>query len=271
VDAQPPIPQSPWIRRQSGQGPSVTRAAALPVSDSEDESVQLTKSLEHESDHLWKHNRLVAIITLTLPIWTSTAILAAAIVWGGAALVRKLIVATVASFVAGRLIILGGDSAGHSTGFSSFQLALLVLYLDVMWAVVLTWHAGALFHVPWLGNRLKSAVQEGSSLVGQHRWMRNATFAAVLCFVMLPISSTGSIGGSLLGRLLGLSKRATLTLVLTGSVLGCTAMYAGAEMLEQYIDNSHSAVRYGGIAVLVFLFFVLGRRYRRSIAPNDTV
>ena len=265
MDTQPSIPEFPRIPKQSEQSPSVTRVAAIPVSNSDDESVQLTKSLEDESDHLWKHNRLVAVCTLTLPIWTCAAILAAAVGWGGTALVRRMVVAAVASFVAGRLIILGGDSATHSTGFSPFQLALLVLYLDVMWAVVLTWHAGALFHLPWLGNRLKSAVHEGSLLVRQHRWMRNATFVAVLCFVMLPISSTGSIGGSLLGRLLGLSKRATLTLVLSGSVLGCTVMYVGAEMLQRYIDSSHPAARYGGIAALVIFFCVLSRRYRRSI------
>ena len=230
-----------------------------------DESERLTKSLEHESDDLWKHHRVAALTTLTLPIWSATTLLTAAVLWGGAALGKKLVVAVVASLVAGRLIILGGDTASQPAGFSAIQLAMMVLYLDVMWAVVLTWHAGALFHVPWLGNRLKSAVQEGSSLIKRNRWMRHATVAAVLCFVMLPISSTGSIGGSLLGRLLGLSRRATLTVVLVGSVLGCAAMYAGAEILEQYIDSRHPAVRYGGIAVLALIFFVLSRRYRRSI------
>jgi hypothetical protein len=43
-------------------------------------------------------------------------------------------------------------------------------------------------------------------------------------------------------------------------------MYASAEMLEDYIDDSSLAVRYGGVAVVVFIFFVLTRRYRRSIA-----
>jgi hypothetical protein len=120
--------------------------------------------------------------------------------------------------------------------------------------------------VPWLGKRLKVAVLEGNALIREHRWMRNVTAGAVMAFVMLPISSTGSIGGSLLGRLLGLSRVTTLSVVLTGSILGGAIMYASAEMLEDYIDDSSLAVRYGGVAVVVFIFFVLTRRYRRSIA-----
>lgn len=265
MDAHSPVLDVPLICPKPDSDSSTTMEYSPPEATATEESSRLTKSLEHESDDLWKHHRLAAITTLTLPVWSSGALLTAAACWGGFAFVRKLVVAVVASLVAGRLIILGGDSANQPVGFSALQLALLVLYLDAMWAVVLTWHAGALFHVPWLGNRLISAVQEGSSLIRRNRWMRNATVAAVLLFVMLPISSTGSIGGSLLGRLLGLSRRATLTVVLVGSVLGCAAMYAGAEMLEQYIDSSHPAVRYGGIAVLVLMFFVLSRRYRRAI------
>ena len=231
-----------------------------------EDPIRLRRSLERESDSLWKHNRLVAVATLTLPIWLTTTVLAVAAVQGGFTLVRQLVLAILASLVAGRLIILRGESAVQPIGFSATELALLVLYLDTIWAVVLTWHAGVLFHVPWLGRRLKAAVQEGSVLVKRNHWMRNVTVAAVLCFVMLPISSTGSIGGSLLGRLLGLSRRGTLTVVLIGSVLGCAMMYAGAEVLKKHVDVSHPGIRYGGIAVLMLLFFILSRRYRRSIA-----
>ena len=255
-------------RRDTDLDMAVSPETSSPEAPSTDDPVRLTRSLEHESNSLWKHHRLTAIATLTLPIWLSAAILVTAAVWGGFSLVRKLILATVASAVAGRLVILGGESADQPIGFSAIQLALLVLYLDTIWAIVLTWHAGALFHVPWMGPRLKAAVEEGSLLIRRNRWMRNVTVAAVMCFVMLPISSTGSIGGSLLGRLLGLSRRFTLTIVLIGSVLGCAVMYAGAAVLRQYVDGSNPAVRYGGIAILVLLFFVLSRRYRRAMAED---
>ncbi|MEZ6127216.1 MAG: hypothetical protein R3C59_00875 [Planctomycetaceae bacterium] len=234
--------------------------------DSEHASAKLVHSLEHESNDLWKQHRLVALTTLTLPIWASLVALTAAFVWGGGELVRHLLIAVLASIVAGRLIILGGHGPEADTGFSALQLAALVLCMDTIWAIVLTWHAGALLHVPWIGPRLKSAVQEGNLLIRSNRWMRNLTVAVVLVFVTLPISSTGSIGGSLLGRLLGLSRLTTFVVVLIGSVIGGLVMYLGAEALAPFFRDSHPSVRYGGVALVAGLLWILSRRYRRSIS-----
>ena len=252
--------------------PSSNSSDELPTGESAaakelagDDSERLMESLEHESNSLWKQSPLLAVATLTLPIWLSAVILAGAFLVGGMAQVRKLAIATMAAAAAGRFVILGGKD-DHPAGFSAIELALLVLYLDTIWAIVLAWHAGVLFRVPWLGKRLKAAVQEGNLLLKKNRWMRNITVGAVLAFVMLPISSTGSIGGSLLGRLLGLSRGATLFVVLLGSIIGGAIMYAGAGVLGPYFEESHPAIQYGGIAVLVFIGFLLSRRYRRSIA-----
>ena len=143
---------------------------------------------------------------------------------------------------------------------------MIVLCIDTIWAVVLTWHAGILFHVPWLGVKLRAAVIEGGLLLKSNRWMRRMTVIAVLAFVMLPISSTGSIGGSLLGRLLGLSRTATLATVLIGSILGGGMMLGFAEALAPWFQNVSLTTRYGGIVLIVLMGFVLSRRYRRSLA-----
>lgn len=238
---------------------------AIPKLSAAEDSDQLMSSLEHESDDLWKDHRVAAIATLSLPIWAAMFALAGAFVWGGLSLARKLVVAAIASAVAGRFIIWAGDGVDESISFSPMQLALLVLSLDTVWAIVLTWHAGLLFHVPWLGPRLKAAVQEGGLLLKSNRWMRRLTVGAVLAFVMLPISSTGSIGGSLLGRLLGLSRAATLSTVLIGSILGCTVMLAFAEALAPWFQDMSPTVRFGGITVIVLIGFVISRRYRHSL------
>lgn len=226
-----------------------------------EESAQLMSSLEHEADGLWKTSRPVALLTLTIPIWLTGVVLVFSYVFGGMALVKNLVVAAAASIPAGRFIIWAGDAGG----FSALQFAFVIFYLDIIWAVVLTWHAGFLFHVPSVGPRLKGAVQEGTLLLKRNRWMKRLTVLSVLLFVMLPVSSTGSIGGSLLGRLLGLTRPATLSIVVLGSILGCAVMLAGAEALRPWFEQGGFAVRYGGLAVIVLFFFVLSRRYRRSL------
>lgn len=232
------------------------------AADSQEEAMQ---SLERESGSLWKEHPIAAFVTLTVPLWLSAAILVAAFVWQGFALVKQLVLATMASAAAGRFIIWTGTSAEHGLGFSAWQLALLVLYLDTIWAIVLTWHAGFLFHVPWLGVRVKAAVEEGNALLKSNRWIRRVTVLGVMLFVMLPISSTGSIGGSLLGRLLGLSRAGTFITVVAGSLIGGGLMLAGAEALAPWFQSIGPAGTYGSIAVLVLVGFVISRRYRRSI------
>ena len=246
------------MSRAETENCSVSEASA-------DDSGQLVVALERESDGLWRQNRVGAAITLTMPLWLGFAAATVAYVYGGMQLVQKLVVATVASLVVGRLIIIGGESGDGPVGFSSLEFAVLVFCLDVVWAVVLCWHAGFLFHVPWLGVRLKAAVHEGTQLLKANRWMRRVTIGVVLALVMLPISSTGSIGGSLLGRLMGLSKNSTLVVVVVGSILGCGLMLAGAEVLNRWVDQSSYALRYSGIAIVMLFLFVLTKRYQRSI------
>lgn len=227
-------------------------------------SASLMSSLEHESDDLWKEHRLIAMATLTVPVWLSGLLLTATAVWQGADVASRLVFATIASLAAGRFIIWGGDPAASASGLSPLELALLVLYMDTIWAMVLTWHAGVLFHLPRIGQQLKTAVREGTALIRSNRWMRRLTVLAVLAFVMLPVSSTGSIGGSLLGRLLGLSRVATFAIVVIGSVLGGAVMLLGAELLEPWLATAGPAARWLGVGVVAVVLVILGRRYRRA-------
>ena len=70
--------------------------------------------------------------------------------------------------------------------------------------------------------------KEGGNLAANVPWVRRVTFLAIVVFVMFPLASTGSIGGSLFGRLLGLSRVRTVVAVVLGSLSGCAAMYFGA-------------------------------------------
>ena len=229
----------------------------------DDGAASAVASLEHESDDLWKQYPAVAWLTLTAPLWISALVLAGVTIWRGAETARLVVLATLTATAAGRFIIWGG---GDSTvGLTALELAGVMLCMDFMCAVLLTWHAGFLFHIPWVGPRLRAAVREGTAMLKQKPWMRRLTTLAVLMFVMLPISSTGSIGGSLLGRLLGMSRAATFAVVILGSVLGCSVMLLGAELLEPLMESAGPGVRYAGLAVVVGIGVILSRRYLSTL------
>ena len=169
-------------------------------------------------------------------------------------------------FFFGKFVILGG-SEGELLEVREFytaeQLVVLVLYMDVMTACVLTSHLGFLFRLPVLGGKLKTLVDDGQFILQSNRWMKRATFVGLVAFVMFPLAATGSVGGSIVGRLLGMSRLGTFTGIAIGNVLGCALMYFGSEVITRHLDRDNPMLLIGGIAVIAAIIFILNHRYRQ--------
>lgn len=254
--------------------PEESRTAAPPP-DAESgtpDDEQLVSGFERDSDSLWRNERLLAIATLAGPALITLAVIVAVAVSAGFEEARHLVLAgLLAFFVLGRFVILGGRDAGPDVaGFTPAELAVMVFYMDIMTAIVVSWHAGALFRLPWLGQRLRFLMQSGREILADNRWMRRTTFLGIVAFVMFPLASSGSVGGSLFGRLLGLSRTATFLGVLIGSLLGCGTMYYGATIFNKYVDQNNPLLRWGGVAALVVLLALLNRRYHRAAADTES-
>jgi uncharacterized membrane protein len=171
----------------------------------------------------------------------------------------------------GKFVILGG-SEGELLEVREFytaeQLVVLVLYMDVMTACVLTSHLGFLFRLPVLGGKLKTLVDDGQFILQSNRWMKRATFLGLVAFVMFPLAATGSVGGSIFGRLLGMSRLGTFTGIAIGNVLGCALMYFGSEVITRHLDRDNPMLLIGGVAVVAAIIFILNHRYRQLKAQQ---
>ena len=225
----------------------------------QDEAV-FAESLRRVHPVLWYATLLGPI--LSVPAVLLSVGLAAG--WGVAHRLALTVLAT--CFFFGRFMILAGENGAdveYGRFFSPAQLALLVFFLDVITAVVVVFHMNVLFHLPLLGKRLRLLVEKSRSLLQSQRWMKRLTVAGVVVFVMFPLASTGSLGGSILGRLLGLSHGGTLASVITGSVLGCGTMYFGTGLISTWFDRDDPVVQIAGPAVIATLVILLSMRYRK--------
>ena len=179
--------------------------------------------------------------------------------------VLKLVgVAGATFFFFGRFIILGGQETPAGGFFSRFELYLLVLWIDACVAVVLTYHGGIVYGVPWIGKRLKRAAGDAEFVLARHAWMKRFTFAGLVAFNTVPHVLSGSVFGSILGRVLGLSTRATLVALLCGSIAGNSLMYVGAGVLHRFglIDRSSPWGLAIGLLVVVAAVMLLDWRFR---------
>ena len=157
-------------------------------------------------------------------------------------------------FFLGKFVIL------HSEPLKLFAL---VVYMDVMTGMLLVFHAGFLFRIPYLGSRLLVVARDSQQLLAGHPWIRRATFVGTTLFVMFPLAATGAVGAAIFGRLLGMSRLSTFLAICLGSVLGCGLMFYGSVLIDTYIGRENPLLTIGGVAVIVALILLLNYRYRK--------
>lgn len=141
---------------------------------------------------------------------------------------------------------------------------LLVSYMDLMVALIIPFHIGILFRIPGIGPKVSALVADGQFVLASHPWMKRASFLGLVMFVMFPLAATGSVGGAIFSRLLGMSRLASVLGIITGGLIGNGIMYLFADLFAKHIGEGHPILRYSGLAVIVAIIIVLERRYRRA-------
>lgn len=183
----------------------------------------------------------------------------------GLAMVRNVVIHAILTFtVFGRLIILGGGESGQASSIlmQPWQLFLMVTYMDFMVALFVAFHMGIIFHLPYFGKMLAEFVGDGQYLLKRNPWIRKIAFFGLVLFVIFPTSTTGSVGGSIFGRLLGLGRWTTVLAIAIGSVLGNGLMLFLSNTINQSDIRDNPWVKIVGILALACVFIFLERRYR---------
>ena len=207
------------------------------------------------------------LITLLAPFIVTIVVLVVIGMTMGWAQSWKLIShAFLTFFVFGRFIILTGmEGEAHDAYKITMlpgELFWMVTYMDFMVAMFVTFHMGLLFRIPYVGPKIALLVWDGKFVMDTQPWIRRVAFLGLVLFVIFPTSTTGSIGGSIFGRLLGLSRLMTVAGVLAGSLLGNGIMWNFAKIINQYVGVNNIWTKVAGGAILVVLVILLEMRYR---------
>jgi uncharacterized membrane protein len=220
---------------------------------------------EEERDAKVAHRRHLANITLVIPPVVGVVLLILAAVLKGGAFAGALIGQGIFIFtVAGKFAILQGVLG--EGGFTAIELAALVAYMDISIAVVLVYNLPRLYRLKRVGPTLEELAEHGLYMLEQKPWLGRVTTAGVVAFVMFPLTGTGAIGGSIFGRLLGLSARRTLIAIAVGSCIGSFGMAVFGESVRAVFTpevQQSWQFKTTGIAVLAVMIGIVWWRGRK--------
>ncbi len=208
------------------------------------------------------------VLSLVLPLSLLGAVTVVLIVCGKGGTAWELWWLTLTSyFCANKFIILWG--ATHSAHLGPWTIAGLVVWLDLATVLFMIANLDILHRMPYVGRKIREARIAGWRLLHVHKWLGKVAVLGLAIFVGFPVFGTGSIGGALFGRLVGLDRPGTVAGVLLGSVAGCSLLAVGASFVKTHESFlKHPVWSVIVVLLMVALVLALDRLAKRSVAKS---
>jgi uncharacterized membrane protein len=161
--------------------------------------------------------------------------------------------------------IFGGEIDGMP--YSSWGLALLAWVLDLLAAVALLAGLPLLARLPVTGAMLTRMRARAFATLERYPGLERMAYAGVFVFVFLPIPGSGSVIGTLVGQIIGLSRTGTLIVVGLGTGLAlCTWALLAVLLGEQWQELIHSPLTLlGCLAAFVLFAWIAWTRVRSTL------
>lgn len=167
---------------------------------------------------------------LTVMVGSAAAIVTFAVLRGPASL-GSLVVAATAVFLS-KLSIFGGNIPDNP--FNPWELGLIAWVLDLWVSCALLAGIASFERLPLAGRALAEAHARAGDTLRDYPGLRRLAVWGITVLVFLPIPGSGAVTGTLVGRLVGLSRMATFGSVAGGAgaavlTYAAVAVYLGTQ------------------------------------------
>jgi len=122
---------------------------------------------------------------------------------------------------------------GIAMGVPWYIMALSVALMDVLAGIFMALNFDIALKIPGVGSWIRKFVAGGEEFFRKRPWVERFYFMGVVLFVMFPLQGSGGIGATLVGRMMGLSPGKVLGAIAIGSLIGCTVIALGAEVIRE--------------------------------------
>ncbi|MEE8104434.1 MAG: small multi-drug export protein [Planctomycetota bacterium] len=176
----------------------------------------------------------------------------------------------VAFFALGKLIIVFGAAPDAMFKMTTWELAPMVVFMDLWLAYFLGFNLHFIYRVPRVGPWILRVMTFCRYVLEHRPWMRRWAFTGVFLFVFIPVTGTGAPAACILGRLVGLRATTAFLAITVGSVTGCFLLATFAARLEPVFEQFQNewwfrSAGYAVLGILLLLLYRLGRRLSKAV------
>ena len=215
------------------------------------------------------HRIVVRLVYLLTPV-VATGLVVLLLLWlqGWGYTQQALGAGGLSLFGFGTMVVFGKaalDGADWLT-LGTWDLALIVMWVNAASAFFYTWNLDLLERVPKMGPALQKMREDAQLTVAERPWIRRMSTVGVGLFVISPLPGSGALGGSMVGRLIGLSRRATALSVTWAGVVVCLVYAILGEKVRKALADVPLWIKIGGGALGIALIWLFLRWLRGAAA-----
>ncbi|MCD6476738.1 MAG: small multi-drug export protein [Candidatus Aenigmarchaeota archaeon] len=107
---------------------------------------------------------------------------------------------------------------------SIWKAILFMVFSDAMASLWIVWNLDLLKVVPFLGNLVEKSQAQGKRYLERNPKLRNFAFIGLITFVLIPLYGSGSILGSIIGKMISMKEYKIVIAVVIGSIIRLTIM-----------------------------------------------
>ncbi len=150
-------------------------------------------------------------------------------------------------------------------GYPWWLITFVIGMIDIAVSLFVVWNFDLALKIPLIGRLLDSGMTVARNYTETQPWIKGISTAGLILFVFIPFQGTGSMNGSILGRLLGMSGARVFGCVTTGSLASTLVIALGADvLLDVYQKNPALGIGLLVAAVLAVVAGVILWRMRKN-------
>ncbi|MBN2734435.1 MAG: small multi-drug export protein [Methanomicrobiaceae archaeon] len=156
---------------------------------------------------------------------------------------------------------------GIALGIPWYIIAASTMAMDICGALFMTLNFDLALRIPVLGRWIKGVMEGGENFFASHKYLEKLSALGLVLFVVVPFQGSGGIGGTLVGRMMGLSKIKVFISIAIGAFIGSFAIALGIEYVIDLFrfDPCIAAMALSAIMAIAAAVWFFKDRYSKRL------